>query len=71
MRRYFVSEMDDGGGGWKVGNRKGYKTQEEAISVAERLSQREGTTLCVDLYDVVGDERDHLETIGYFGPDTD
>lgn len=66
-QRYFVAEVDENGYEWKAGSQSGYATDDAAIAAAERLAKKTGKTHCVGLYEVVGEERDCIETIGYFG----
>ena len=71
MKRYIVSEVDEHGGDWLVGNRRGYKTVEEATKVAEKaLKKNPDKTYVVDLYEITGDDRDHIEIIEYVNKET-
>ena len=66
--RYCISEMEErGGGGWKTGNRRGYKTADEAVRIAEKLAKKTGFVHCVELCEFLPDgEREIVDVVGYF-----
>lgn len=67
MRRYFIIEsLPDGGDGETLGNQKGYKTSDEACKRAQAIVNRLNVTASVDLYEVAGENKDHIDTVEYF-----
>lgn len=67
--RILVSEVDEHGGECRAGNRRGYKTPAAAFTAAKRLANATGKSHCIAEYEVVGDDSDCLEVLGYEHPE--